>query len=109
MKRMISSGKGYAVLAFIPLSMLSIAACSTGVDSAPPPTHYVGAICTADDVDRFIGQPATSALGAEIQRKTGARTFRWLPEGTIVTMEYRDDRVNIDLDPANRIKRVRCG
>jgi hypothetical protein len=35
--------------------------------------------------------------------------LRWIPEGTVVTMEYREDRINIYLDGTNRIKEISCG
>jgi hypothetical protein len=66
-------------------------------------------MCTADQVGQFIGQPASQELAARIQNATGARTFRWLPKGVIVTMEYRGDRVSALLDAANKVENVRCG
>jgi hypothetical protein len=66
-------------------------------------------MCTADQLLRFKGLPATSDLGDEIQRASGARILRWLPKGTVVTMEYNADRVNVVLDEANRVEAARCG
>lgn len=102
------SSSAFMMLAAIPAGFLAVAACSTTADGAPPVSRSAG-ICTADQVGQFVGQPAGQEVGAQILRSTGARTFRWLPEGTMVTMEYRADRVNVDLDTANKIKAVRCG
>jgi hypothetical protein len=66
-------------------------------------------LCTADQLIRFKGLPATAELGREIQRASGARIFRWLPKGTVVTMEYNADRVNVVVDEANRVETARCG
>lgn len=99
---------GYAALGFLPLSLLTFAACSTTAQPIPPSASD-GVMCTADRVARFKGLPATSELGRQIQQDSGARIFRWLPKGTIVTMEYNGDRVNARLDEANRVESVTCG
>lgn len=109
MKTRIRSGGGaFALLAVIPLATLSVAACTTTADAVPV-TANDGVMCTADQVGEFSGQQATQEVAARIQKATGARTFRWLPKGMIVTMEYRGDRVNAILDAANKIESVRCG
>ncbi|MEO8617772.1 MAG: I78 family peptidase inhibitor [Sphingomicrobium sp.] len=106
--RMSSGGGAFALLAAIPLATLSVAACSTTADAVPVAASE-GGMCTADQVGQFSGQVATQDVAARIQRATGARAFRWLPKGMIVTMEYRGDRVNAVLDGANKIESVRCG
>jgi hypothetical protein len=98
----------YAALGFIPLPLLLFASCSTTAQPVPPSSPD-GALCTADQLVRFKGMPATPELGGEIQRASGARVFRWLPKGTVVTMEYNADRVNVVLDEANRVESARCG
>ncbi|QIK96149.1 hypothetical protein G7076_06520 [Sphingomonas sp. HDW15A] len=98
----------YAALGFVPLSLLVFASCSTTAQPVPPSSPG-GALCTADQLNRFKGLPATPELGAEIRKASGARIFRWLPKGTIITMEYNADRVNVHLDEANRVERARCG
>lgn len=97
-----------AALGVIPLSLLTIAACSTAAQPIPPRSP-AGAMCTADLLNRYVGQPATAALGERIKRESGARIFRWLPKGMIVTMEYNGDRVNVRLDENNRVESVGCG
>ncbi|MEP7315971.1 MAG: I78 family peptidase inhibitor [Sphingomicrobium sp.] len=109
MKSRISSGGGaFVLLAAIPLATLSVAACSTTADAVPVNAN-VGVMCTADQVGEFSGQQATQDVAERIQKATGARTFRWLPKGMMVTMEYRADRVNVVLDATNKIESVRCG
>ena len=98
----------YAALGFIPLPLLLFASCSTTAQPVPPSSPE-GALCTADQLVRFKGMPATPELGGEIKRASGARIFRWLPKGTVVTMEYNADRVNVVLDEANRVESARCG
>ena len=97
-----------AALGFIPLCLLTIASCSTATQPVPTSSPE-GALCTADRLNRFKGEVATEEVGREIQRESGARIFRWLPKGTIVTMEYNADRVNVVLDERNRVEAARCG
>ena len=72
----------------------------------PPPTQDS---CNAAPAQGLVGREASPALAAEAQRLTGARTWRWLRPGQIVTMEYRADRLNIHLDRQNRVVRITCG
>lgn len=37
------------------------------------------------------------------------RSFRMLPPGSAMTMDYRPDRINIELDDNNIVVRVFCG
>ena len=89
---------------------LGATACTTvPADGEPvPPTHGAGA-CDAAAAQGLVGQAATSALAADAQRLAGAGTMRWLRPGQMVTMEYRADRLNIQIDEQNRVIAVRCG
>jgi len=98
----------YAALGFVPLPLLLFASCSTTAQPVPPSSPH-GALCTADQLVRYKGLPATAQLGDEIRRASGARIFRWLPKGTVITMEYNADRVNVVLDEANGVESARCG
>lgn len=109
MRRRQSSPKAaFIALALVPLSVLTIAACSTTADSAPPPPTG-GGMCTADQLGQFNGQPATAEVGRQIKAASGASIFRWLPKGSIVTMEYNAARVSVLLDERNRVETSRCG
>ena len=93
------------------IATLSMASCSTMPPPAEPPVRgeTPGYTCNAEGLERFVGQQATAEAGAEILRLSGARTLRWIPEGSAVTMDYRVDRVNVRLDGQNRIESVDCG
>ena len=93
----------------IALAAIFAAGCTTMAAEEPAPGHPSGATCNADGLDSFVGQAATQENGAEILRRSGAKTLRWIPHGAAVTMEYRFDRVNVKLDPQNRIEAVTCG
>jgi len=97
----------------------AVTACAT---SAPPtglivppndgvPVHGStgGRECSNQGLDQFRGRAATSEVGSEILRLSGARIIRWAPPGTMMTMEFNSERVTVHLDSANRITRAICG
>ena len=88
------------------LSALLLAGCAP---MSPPPTASEATACSGEAAASLIGQPATSALAAKALSVTGARTIRWTRPGQPVTMDYRPDRLNIELDAENRMQRFRCG
>ncbi|KGB56124.1 hypothetical protein FG91_01008 [Sphingopyxis sp. LC81] len=92
-------------------AILPLAACSsseTPVESTPTPPS-AEATCKADAVQSYIGQTATPDLGGTILKASGARTLRWGPPRSAMTMDYRQDRVNVMYDDAYKITQVTCG
>lgn len=90
---------------------LPLAACAA---SEPPaetalPSPPVEAVCNADAVQSLIGQTATADVGARLLQGSGARTLRWVPPRTAVTMDFRPDRLTVSYDDALKIERVSCG
>ena len=57
----------------------------------------------------YVGQTATPDLGGAILKAVGARTLRWAPPRSAMTMDYRIDRVNVMYDDAYKITQVTCG
>ena len=94
------------VLALVPLVAT---ACSTA--PADPPIHGVtpGHKCEAEGTSQFIGQPGTSETGTAIMLASHAAVLRWAPPGVMLTMDFREDRVTVWLDAANRITQIKCG
>lgn len=98
-------------------ALLATAACATttpaGQDAAAPaqpaPDDPTLGACDAARVQRHVGRPYQDAMGAQLQQEAGARSVRVLRPGDAATMDYRNDRLNIDLDAQNRIAAVRCG
>ena len=72
------------------------------------PVHGAGR-CDAVAAQKLVGQAASADLAAEAQRLSGAEMVRWLRPGQMVTMEYREGRLNIQLDEQNRVIAIRCG
>lgn len=91
-------------------AVLPLAACTQEkppVESTPPPPAAM--TCSADAAASFVGQTASADVGAAIVKATGARTLRWGPPRSAMTMDYRQDRVNILYDDAYKITQVTCG
>ncbi len=65
--------------------------------------------CRADAAQQLVGQPRSEKLGQDALRLTGAKAIRWIKPGDAVTMDYRTDRLNIDLDEAGKVVRIHCG
>ncbi|GLR46405.1 I78 family peptidase inhibitor [Sphingomonas astaxanthinifaciens] len=90
---------------------LSLAACATAQPGSPYPggnsaDRYV---CRNTMLEQFVGRPASAELGNEIIRASGSKTLQWVAAGTMVTMDFRENRVRIYLDEQNKVQRVACG
>lgn len=106
---------------------LSVAACSPDATPEPaitpatdagvidPPaadvvaTPDATATCNADAVQSLVGQTSTDALVEQARTDSGANSVRVLKPGDAATMDYREDRLNIELDDAGAITALRCG
>lgn len=90
------------------LALLPLAACQIAQSDATAPGPMPGT-CRAAALDQFIGQPASTELGAQILKASGARTIRWAAKGSAITMEYSAERVTVALDGDNKVERANCG
>ncbi len=88
-----------------------LSACTTAASQEEVPVHggAPGATCAPAKAQVLVGQPGTAALGARALELTGARSVRWIRPGNAVTMDFREDRLNIDLNAQGRVKGLRCG
>lgn len=77
---------------------------------APAPVPIEGdGPCNADKLQSMVGQPLTDELRKGMLGGSGAKTLRVIPPGAAVTMDYREDRLNIETDAAGMIIGVKCG
>ena len=86
--------------------LLALAGCAPAHPATP------GALtgsCKAETLAALIGKPADAALIARAKRLSGAGTARTLRPGQAVTMEYRQDRLNILIDDTGKVTRFTCG
>jgi hypothetical protein len=93
------------------LLALALAGC-TSTPSAPPmsdPNPPAVAQCHAEAAQSLVGQAATADNVELARQRAGAQVARVLKPGQMVTMEFREGRLNIYVDTANVITRVACG
>ncbi|MHC1669332.1 I78 family peptidase inhibitor [Stenotrophomonas maltophilia] len=97
---------------------LPLAACShaggsagSGSDPAPRPPHVAGSPqrCNPEKLEGLAGRAADEATVKQVVEASGARTARVVKPGMAVTMDFREDRVTIEVDAQNRIVRANCG
>jgi hypothetical protein len=90
---------------------LAMAALLTsGCATATPPTGSVeSGKCDASKAQALVGLARTVEVGAEALWLSGARDLRWIEPGTMVTMAYREDRLNLRVDADGKVLKVNCG
>lgn len=84
------------------LAVIALAACTPPQDELFMPS--TDALCGAEGMRDLVGQPASVLDGMVLPADT-----RIVRPGMAVTMDYRPDRLNIDLDEDDRILRLSCG
>ena len=91
---------------FMLIAVLSLAGCAS-----QPATDAVasGGTCNAEPAQSHVGKPATDANVQAAFKASGAKTMRSIKPGQAVTMDYREDRVNIHQDASGNIERISCG
>ena len=87
------------------LTMFVVAACAP---VAPLPGVPTGE-CSASGLGNLVGAVATPSLINRAKRRAGASVVRVLKPGQIVTMEYLNGRLNVNVDEKNRVKSFTCG
>ncbi|WP_404339267.1 I78 family peptidase inhibitor [Sphingomonas sp. MMS12-HWE2-04] len=94
----------------LPLVLLAASGCA--YDRRPegprPPRPPQGA-CADQRLGSLIGKVRSAGVESRAKRLSGARTLRWITPGSAVTMDFRTDRLNLELDERGRITRARCG
>jgi len=89
--------------------LLSVGACSTmppPSDVTPPPS---AGRCNADAARFAIGREPTPDLVERARAESGSATVRVIRPGDVVTMDHREDRLNLDVNERNAITGARCG
>jgi outer membrane biogenesis lipoprotein LolB len=90
------------------LAALMLTGCAVAAQQPPVHGETPGYTCNNSGLQQFVGQTRSAELEAQMLRLSGARTVRWVPQGTAVTMEFRSDRLTVFLDAQNRVERLGC-
>ena len=91
------------------LSLAAVSGCATTTSPPPPVINADGGTCRPVDQSRVSGQPATPEYAAILLQESGARMVRWVPEGSMITMEFSPERLTVRLDRRNLIVAATCG
>lgn len=92
----------------VPLTLLAATACQYDEKPEGPPAPPPGK-CVVDGLSSLTGKTRSEAVAKEALRLSGAKAIRWISPGMAVTMDYREDRLNINLDAQGKIERAHCG
>ena len=92
---------------FLLPTLLALAACASQ-PAADEPTAGIGT-CNAEPAQSYVGKPASDANIEAAFKASGAKTLRSIKPGQAVTMDYREDRVNVYQDASGNIERIGCG
>ena len=66
-------------------------------------------VCRAAGAEAFLGRQLNDMTLAEALRASGGLRTRVIPPGGVVTMDHDPMRLNVELDEAGHIRRMRCG
>ena len=96
----------------LPVLLLGLAGCThpgASVDTSADAETARGVECNADKVQDVLGKAQSDAVGADAMKRSGAKILRWIPKDSMVTMDFRVERLNLRLDGAGKIDQVTCG
>ncbi|HEX8055255.1 MAG TPA: I78 family peptidase inhibitor [Novosphingobium sp.] len=65
--------------------------------------------CGASKLGSYMGQAAGADTMAKIKQTIGHERIRTINPGDAVTMDFRPDRLNVEVGEDGRIKRLHCG
>lgn len=65
--------------------------------------------CGASKLGSYKGQAPAADTMAKIKQTIGHDRIRTINPGDAVTMDFRPDRLNVEVGEDGRIKRLRCG
>lgn len=74
-----------------------------------PERRENGMGCDASKAQWLIGEAPTQEQLDRAGAETGAEVVRTIRHDEMVTLEYHDSRLNVDLDEDGRVRGVRCG
>jgi len=98
------------------LAALLLLSCAATPPNAAPADSTAGdnaatgsSSCNAEAAQSVVGKAATPELIEQARSQAGAKTVRVIKPGDVVTMEYLDTRLNINVDAGNVVTRLNCG
>ncbi|MFF7062731.1 I78 family peptidase inhibitor [Pseudomonas sp. NPDC008258] len=90
-----------------------LAGCSTGGSSdggnAPAASAGNDGRCEASGADFAIGKQGSAELLEQARKASGSQMARILKPNDVVTLEYRSERLNLNVNEQGVVTRVNCG
>lgn len=86
--------------------LLSAAACAPMPPAGGPPP---GGVCNAEGARSAIGHAPTPDVVERARVDSGSAAVRVIRPGDVVTMDFRGDRLNLDVNDRGAITGARCG
>ncbi len=65
--------------------------------------------CGASKLGDYLNQLASADITTKIEQTVGHARIRTIKPGDAVTMDFRPDRLNVEIGADGRITRLRCG
>ena len=90
-------------------ALIVTCACAQQPAMNAKPAASSPAACNAEAVADAVGKPMDAALQEQLRVRAQAQRVRVVRPGQMVTMDFDEARLTIDLDARGRITRVRCG
>jgi hypothetical protein len=84
---------------------LALVACAP----QPPLSAGPSGKCSIVRLGKFIGKTLTVDIIHQAMKRAGVTNSRGISPGQAVTMDYREDRLNIYTDAKGNISRFTCG
>jgi len=99
--------------AYLALALLAVAQTASAKPlfkqgTALKPSTDFAPSCTLEHAKAFIGKPG-EGNGEAARKAADADSVRLLRPGQMVTMDYREGRLNLKLDDKGVIREVTCG
>lgn len=86
--------------------LLSVGACATmPPPGGPPPSG----LCNAEGARGAIGHAPTPDVVERARVDSGSASVRVIRPGGAVTMDFRGDRLNLNVNARDAIEGVKCG
>ncbi|WP_060480472.1 MULTISPECIES: I78 family peptidase inhibitor [Pseudomonas] len=90
-----------------------LAGCSTDGNSGGGKTAQASVgndgRCQASGADFAIGKQGSAELLEQARKASGSQIARILKPRDVVTLEYRSERLNLNVDEQGVVTRVNCG
>ena len=89
--------------------LLALGACAAAPAAEAPAASAPARSCDAAKAQFAVAHDAGLAIQDQARERSGAGVVRTVRPGQVITMEFRADRLTLELDASGKVTRVRCG